>query len=231
MVERAEVLIKWHILVLDRFKISVFWEKIAAWSCRVKSWINNSRTNKQPSIPLSFQTLPRVFFFLCLSIEIFVDLVENAQCTLAFAILVRNLLVPLLLLLRLPPLHFLLFRYCLLLVNFLQLGKTVSEPIVPPVERYFQRFYLLEKLLAVYLIDVFRIVLLRVKHFVGKDSEHEIFLFGITSNRESAIDVGRISKRIEINTLDGQRRDRNWWAQNRCLTICQLHIINMDVIS
>jgi len=137
MVEWAEVLIKWHILVLDRFKISVFWEKVAAWSCCVKSWVNNSGTNKQPSIPLSFQTLPRIFFFLCLSIEIFVDLIEYAQCTLTFAILVCNLFVPLMLLLSLPPMHFLLFRNCLLLVNFLQLGKTVSEPIVPPVERYF----------------------------------------------------------------------------------------------
>ena len=64
--------------------------------------------------------------------------------------------------------------------------------------------------MAIYLIDIFRVILFCVKHFVGKYSEHEVFLFGVTPDRKGTFDVGRISERIEIDVLHGQRRDRNW---------------------
>ena len=118
------------------------------------------------------------------------------------------------------------------MVNLLKLGKTISEPIVPPVEWYFERFDLLEKLLAIYLIDVFRIVLLSVKHFVGKNSEHEVFFFGIASNWKGTIKIGLLSEGIEIDTLNGKRSDLNWCANNsiRCLTICKFDVIYVNVI-
>ena len=100
------------------------------------------------------------------------------------------------------------------------MGEAVSEPIVPPVERYFQSFYLLEKLLAVNLVDVFRIALFGVKHLVSKDCEHEIFLFRVASNGKSAVDVGLIGEWIEIYICHRERCDRNWRPHNRCLTIC-----------
>jgi len=155
VIERPEVyLVERHILVLDRLKRPVFGKEVIACSSGVESSQVHACSKKKASLSFFLLAFLSISFLLGLPVQVLVYLIENSEgCILVLVF--HFLLVLLLPLLLLPSRLFDLLLIGLLLVDLLKLRKSVSEPIVPPVEWYSQSFHLVKEFLAIYFVNVF----------------------------------------------------------------------------